>query len=254
MLALPLLALTLASPQPTSTSTITLDSPRAVVQVDSGNLKGEPLRLSWSPDGSELYLMSADRDKVGNIRSSRGFIIALAKGSLKSVDQEPDWASKYWAWKAGQSSPAAPAFRITVSQDQRSVRSVAAPTGGALARGGTADPAGGTTITDAASAASTMQVEHVYTLKARGEIIGEWVNQSVVPGLNFGWAPPPRQLLVFARLDGGPLVALDNQGRRTQLQGADKALLPAFSDDGTKLAWLERTDKKHYALTIANVK
>jgi hypothetical protein len=254
MMAALLVVLTLAlAVQSASSNAIALQTPESVTEIDSGKIKGEPLRLSWSPDGSELYLMSAERDRAGNIKSTHGFLVTLAKKSLKGVGEEPGWASKYWTWNAAQKSPAAPAFRISVSQEQRTVRSVASPTGGALARGGTADPLGGTTMTDAATAASTSQIETVYTLKAKGDVIGEWVNEAVVPGLTFGWAPAPRHLLVYAKPDGGPLMTLDDQGNKAELSGTDKALLPAFSEDGSRLAWLERQDKKHYVLMVAAV-
>ncbi len=253
MIAELFVALTLAPAQPAASTSITLAPPQSVVDIDTGKIKGEPLRLSWSPDRAELFLMSAERAKDGSVKPSKMFLIAVAKKSIKGIDQEPEWASKYWTWKSGQASPAAPAFRISVAQDQRTVRAVAAPTGGALARGGSADPLGGTTITDAASAANTSQVEQVFTLKVKNEIIGEWINQPVVPGTNFSWAPAPRRLLIYARPEGGPLMALDDAGGRVELSGARNAILPAVSDDGTSIAWLEKLDKKHYELVIAGV-
>jgi hypothetical protein len=249
-----LLALTIAPAQPAAPGGITLDAPQSVAQIDTGKIKGDPLRLSWSPDSAELFLMSADRDRMGNIKGTHGYLIKVADKSIKSIDQEPDWSSKYWSWKSGQVSPAAPAFRITVEQGERTVRAVSAPTGGALARGGTADPTAGTTMGDIASAANTAQTERVVTLKAKGEPIGEWVNQPVVPGVSFSWAPAPRHLLVYTKPDGGSLMTLDDQGHKGELQGAKDAVLPAFSEDGAKLAWLEKKDKKHYELTIAGVK
>lgn len=248
-----LVALGLAPGQPASSQAVALGPPQRVLSIDTGKIKGEPLRLAWSPDGAVLFLMSAGRDHAGGVRPSRLFLVTIAKASLEGIDQEPEWASKYWMWKSAQASPAAPAFRIEVSRDRRTVRSVAAPTGGVLARGGTADPMGGTTVSDAATAASTAQIEQVYTLKVRDEEIGEWVNEAVVPGTNFSWAPAPRRLLTWARPEGGPLMAIDDQGRKTELAGAKNAVLPAFSDDGARLAWLERRDKKHYELMIAPV-
>ncbi|MGE5244913.1 MAG: hypothetical protein ACM3SQ_11860 [Betaproteobacteria bacterium] len=253
MIAAFLIALTMAPGQAAASGAVGLGQAQSVMEIDSSKIKGEPLRLAWSPDGTELFLMSAERDRTGSLRPSKIFLVSLAKKSLKGIDEEPAWASKYWTWKSAQISPAAPDFRISVAQDQRTVRSVAAPTGGALARGGTADPMAGTTVSDAATAASTAQIEQVYTLKVKGDVIGEWVNQPVVPGINFGWAPAPRRLMVYAKPDGGPLMTLDDHGNKTELAGAKNAVLPAFSEDGTRLAWLEKRDKKHYDLMIAAV-
>ena len=141
-----------------------------------------------------------------------------------------------------------------MKQDQRTLRSVAAPTGGALARGGTANPTAGTSLGDVASAADTSQTETVFTLHIKGDEIGEWVNAAVVPGATFSWAPAPRHMLVFAKNGGGPLMTLDDQGHKAELAGAKNAFLPAWSDDGTTIAWMEKKDKKRYDVTIAGVK
>ena len=108
-----------------------------------GKLKGEPWRLAWSPDAKEMYLQTVERDGHGAIKSTKHYLIALESKSVKSADQEPAWASKYWLWKSGQASPGAAAFKIKVEQRQETVRSTASPTGGDLARGGIAGPHGG---------------------------------------------------------------------------------------------------------------
>ena len=250
-LATLLFALTVAqAPAPS----ISLDAPQVIVTIDTGKMKGEPWRLAWSPDLAQLYVETADRDISGNPKSTKGAIITLANKSMKNVGQPPDWAVKYWTWKSAQASPAAPAFKIDVKQEQRTVRAVAAPTGGALARGGTADPTSGTSLGDVASAADTAQVENVFTLRIKGDALGEWINAAVVPGANFSWAPAPRHMIVYAKNGGGPLMTLDDQGHKAELSGAKNAVLPAWSDDGTKIAWMEKKDKKHYDVTIAAVK
>ncbi len=96
-------------------------------------------------------------------------------------------------------------------------------------------------------------MQQVYTLKIKGETIGAWEGEPVMPGVNFSWAPSPLRLLVFAKREGGPLVVVDESGRKQELKGAKAALLPAWSSDGTRVAWLERKDKKRLELTIADV-
>ena len=44
---------------------VTLTAPQAIVEVDTGKLKGDPGMLAWSPDGTELYLEMVDRDRRG---------------------------------------------------------------------------------------------------------------------------------------------------------------------------------------------
>jgi hypothetical protein len=232
---------------------VSLEAPQIVVDIDIGKLKGEPWRLAWSPDGSQIYVETIERDGSGKVKAAHGAVITVAAKSMKNVDQAPAWVAKYWLWKSGQASPAAPAFRIAVDQRQETVRTTAAPTGGALARGGTADPTGGSSLGDVASAANTAQQQTIFDLKVKGELIGEWINEAVVPGVNYSWAPAPSHLLAYARKGGGPLIVLDDQAHKQALSGAREAVLPAWSENGSQLAWLEKKDKKHYDLTIAGV-
>ena len=71
--------------------------------------------------------------------------------------------------------------------------------------------------------------------------------------LNFGWAPAPSHLIAYARRDGGPIIVLDDEGHKQELTGAKSAVLPAWADDGTKLAWLEKKDRKKFDVMIAAV-
>jgi hypothetical protein len=232
---------------------VSLGIPESVAQVDTGKMKGEPWRLAWSPDGLQLYVETVDRDGNGNMRSTHGALITLASKSMKNVDQAPAWVSKYWQWKSAQASPAAPAFKIAVDQRQETTRATSAPTGGALARGGTADPGAGTSIGDVASAANTAQQQTIFDLKVQSEIIGEWINEAVVPGVNYSWAPAPHHLIAYAKKGGGPLMLLDDQAHKQTLSGAKEAVLPAWSDSGAQLAWLEKKDKKHYDVMTAAI-
>ena len=51
----------------------------------------------------------------------------------------------------------------------------------------------------------------------------------------------------------GPIMLLDDQGHKQELTGAKDATLPAWSDDGAHMAWIERQDRRHLAVTIADV-
>lgn len=238
---------------------VSLELPTRLLEIDTSKLKGDPWRLAWSPDGTQLYFEAADRDIRGTVKSVKGVLVTIADKSMKNLDQAPAWVAKYWLWKADRASPAAPAFKITAEEREEIVRAVAAPTGGALAKGGTADPTAGTSLGDAAAAANSAQVKRIFALKVKGEgrgpseLIGEWVNEAVAPGVNFGWAPAPRHLIAYAKRDGGPLVLLDDQGHKQEVAGTRNVVLPAFSDEGAKLAWLEKKDKKHYDLIVAGV-
>lgn len=231
-------------------ATITLSAPQAILESD--RFKGELARLAWSEDGSEFYVQTVERDKTGAVKAMHHYLVATAAKSVKDVDQEPPWAAKYWQWKAAQASPAAASFRIEVSERTETKRAVSAPTGGELARGGTPDPTAGTTLSDMADAANSSQKLHIYALKVKTETIGEWINAGVTPGTNFSWAPAPLQFLAFTKRDGGPIVILDAAGVKQELPGTKSALLPAWSGDGKRMAWLERKGKK-LQLTLAEI-
>jgi len=232
---------------------LSLAPPQVIADIDAGKLKGDFARLAWSPDGSEFYVQTVERDGRGAVRAAHHYVASAASKALKSVDQEPAWASKYWSWKSDRASPAAATFSIAASQRQETVRSVNAPSGGVMAKGGVADPTSGSTVADVASAAENMQQKTIWTLKVKNETIGEWVNEPVTPGVNFTWAPAPLRFLAFAKRDGGPIVVVDDAGRKQELQGPKSALLPAWSDDGKRIAWLERRDKKRVVLMTAEL-
>jgi hypothetical protein len=254
MLSLVLAACLQAAAPPADARQVTLAAPQPIAELDLGKMKGDVARLSWSPDGSQFYVQTVERDRAGNVKATHHFLVPAAGAPATSVDREPDWASTYWTWKAAQTSPATRSFSIAVDGPRRETRrSTAAPTGGVLARGGSSSPNGGTTVEEVASAADQTQVQVIYALKVGEITLGEWANEAVTPGVNFSWAPAPLRLLAFTRRDGGPIVVLDDAGRRQELTGAKAASFPAWSSDGKRIAWLERKDKKKFQLTVAGI-
>ena len=233
----------------------TLAPPTAIVEIDTARLKGEPGMLAWSPDGQALYLQMIERDRKGAIASTKHYLIAIAEKTTKDADGQPAWAGKYWAWKSAPASPAAAAFTIVPAERQEVKRAVA-PVGD-LAKGGGSGGDGrgmtGSSVGEAISAAAAAQTLHIWSLAINGETIGEWVNEAVTPGSTFSWAPAPAHLIVFARRDGGPLTLLDDKGRKQPLTGAKSAAFPAWSEDGMRIAWLEKKERRKYDLMIAGV-
>ncbi len=253
MLSLVLAACLQAAAPTADARQVTLAAPQPIADLDLGKLKGDLARLAWSDDGSQFYVQTVERDRGGNVKTTHHFVVSNG-GAPAGVDREPPWAATYWNWKAGQASPASRTFGIDVEGPRRETkRSMAAPTGGTMARGGIADPASGTTAADVAAAADQTQVLMIYALKVKNETLGEWVNEAVMPGVNFAWAPAPLRLLAFTKREGGPIVVLDEAGHKQELTGAKAAIFPAWSADGKRIAWLERRDKKKYQLTVAGI-
>ncbi|HEV8348525.1 MAG TPA: hypothetical protein VGQ16_18240 [Vicinamibacterales bacterium] len=241
-----------SAPNAADAPRVALSPVRTVLEIESGKLKGEPWRLAWSPDGTQLYLQTIERDKAGNPSGARHFLVTLDSAKLNGTDGEPAWAADYWRWKSAQAPPGTPGDRIAVDHRTETIRSVAAPMGGALARGGAADPSAGTTIGDAVGAALQAQTASIYTLRWHGEVLGEWTNTPVIPGLTFGWAPADRMALAFSNKDGR-LVLLDVRGGKKIVPDTRQSLLPAWSNDGLRIAYLEKPDKKKYTLNLVDV-
>jgi hypothetical protein len=232
-----------------------LVSPAAVVEIDTSKLKGEPGMLAWAPDGASLYLQMNEHDRKGAVTATRHYLIAIAEQKTSSVDTQPAWVGKYWAWKAAPESPATPAFKIV--PDERIETKTAVSPVGDLAKGGGSPGDGrsmpGTSAAEAVAAQASSQKIHIWSLKIKGETIGEWANEGVTPGMNFSWAPAPAHLIVYAKREGGPLFLLDDNGRKQPLTGAKAAIFPAWSDDGAKIAWLEKKDRRKYDVIIAGI-
>ena len=104
-----------------------------------------------------------------------------------------------------------------------------------------------------AGASLKSQIQTVYTLRVKGESLGEWINEAVVPGVNFGWAPAPAALLAYTKRTGGPIVVLDEQGHKQELSGPKDAIVPAWSENGARMAWVERVDRKKLNVMVADI-
>ena len=217
-------------------------------------LKGEPTRLSWSTDGTQLAIQTSERDDKGMTKNPRFYLIAASDGKLSNAQASPDWADKYWAWKSNQYTPWQPSLGIDVKSDQKNVSSTSAPMGGALAKGGTSgDPnGGGTTADEVTSHRLNTQTLTVVTLTLMGETVGYFEGVQFIPGYTFGWAPKELAAIVYVN-QSGHLAVMDKDGKKQEVDGTRNVLLPAWSVDGTKVAFLQKTGKNKYDVYVAAV-
>jgi hypothetical protein len=244
----------LAAQSASNAGALKFGEPADLAQIDGNKIKGQPSRLAWSPDGSELYLQMLEGEFGKPNPKLSHHVITIASGDRKKVDAEPEWAPEYWTAKSGQSSPDSAAFKIELKSEAQTQNTVSTPMGGALARGGGVGPDGGTAgAGDALSAAYNRQTVPVNTMLLHGEIIGEFVNAVIVPGLTFGWGPKGSSMIAYAAHNTGRIVVMDRSGTKQEIAGSKDALLPAWSPDGMRLAWLQRDGKKKYQLKIASV-
>jgi hypothetical protein len=224
-------------------------------ELGKNGVSGSRVRqLAWSPDGKELYLMTYEPKPDASIKQAFHYLIPIAGGRPNRVEAPPAWAATYWSWKSDRSAPGEPSLKIEVSEEKkRAETGVALPAGGEMARGGTADPATGLSSESALNAARGMENNNVYTLRLKGEVIGEWINHPIVPGLTFGWGPLESGLIAFAEKSSGSLVIMDKTGKKQKVAGTKGVVLPAWSDDGAKIAYLEGRGRNKYAVIIAAV-
>ena len=256
------LAFLLPAAEPADASRLSLSAPATVVEVDTGKLKGEPWRLAWSPDRTEIYLQTVERDRYGNTKAKHYLISAEGK-NLKEAKAEPPWASRYWAWKSAPSAPQNGTVKIDVETRQQTANPTGGPVrggdiagmGATAASGGGPGPGAGGMGEGAGTVmrgAYANQSVRTTTLKLKGEVIGEWVNEPMAPGLTFGWSPADLSAIAYRTRDG-ELALMDLEGRKQGVEGTADVILPAWSDDGRALAYLQRKDRRKFLLQVLEV-
>ncbi len=249
---------------PLRVANVRVSEPTVIAGLDMDKLKGQPFRLAWSPDGSQLYVQTlegsfADANAGKPTAKLRHYLFASTPGaSKKDLQGPPDWFAAYWTAKNGQTAPGAPSLAIDVKGEQRKQSTTSAPTGGDLAKGGVDGASGtsagaGTSAGDVASAAYASQTQRVNVMVYKGQRIGEFVNSVIVPGLTYGWGPSGTNVIAFAAPKDGKVIIMDDQAKTLEIDGTKDALLPAWSPDGTRLVWLQKDGKKKYQLYSATI-
>jgi hypothetical protein len=240
-----------AQPAAIDTAQLTLSAPTAIVEIDGGKLKGSPIRLSWGDN--TFFLRSASSDKFGN-ELGRNYLIPAAGGALVVTDEEPPWALIYWGWKAGGAAPGVADLRFEVERQEKNKTTTGSTgqdfggAGGGTANPNRSDPSQSQISKDLGS----MQRIVTTTVRLKGQVIFEVQNKPIMPGLMFSWAPAPLGALAYAD-DKGRLVIMDRLGHKIEVPGTSGVVLPAWSPDGKRIAYLQKKEKKKYALTVVEV-
>ena len=231
---------------PLDCSRVVVSAPRKVAEIDAGTAKGDLVALAWSGDGSAFYLRSAEYDRFRNERAHH-FLLDPATGKLTPADTSPSWASSYWMWKSGSVAPGVPDMKLDMETQQKMVTAVGTVSDGGASQS-RADPYRPQVAADIASAQQVATV----TIRLKGTVIVEAVNKSVQPGSTWGWAPAPIGGLAFA--NGKKRLALiDRNGRTIEVAGTADVMLPAWSPDGKRIAFVQKTDKKKYVINVVEV-
>ena len=249
---------------PLRVSALKIAEPVRVAELDMDKLKGQPYRMAWSPDGTQLYVQTLEGNindvATGKVQPKlRHYLFSTEPGSAKKdAPGQPDWVAEYWNAKYGQYAPGSTALKIDVKEERRTERATNAPVGGDLAKGGVSGGGGtsagpGTSAGDVSAANAASQILNVRTMTYKGEKIGEFVNTVIVPGLTYGWGPKGSNIIAFSALKSGKVVILDEQGGKLEIDGSKDAVLPAWSPDAKRLAWLQKDGRKKFQLYIAPV-
>lgn len=249
LLALALL-LVPQSTSPLSVSSITV-TPKTVAEFEMSRLKGDIRRIAWNPDNTQLYIQTAELRADAQPKALHHYLVDPATGSLKNADAEPAWAASYWEWKSWKSAPGNDALMIELSEEQRKATATAMPMGGDYARGGTGGDAMGTSVESVSAAAQQLQSGTARIMKLKGQTVGEWMNQPIVPGQSFGWGPAGTGIIAYAEPNNRALFVMDAKGTKQKIDDTRGVYSPSFSNDAKQLAWLEVRGKKAVLVVAA---
>lgn len=249
LIAMPELVL---AQQPVHVSTLDISAPAPLGSIDLSDVKGTPSRLSWSPDASQLYFQTLEGGFGKPDATLRHYLFSVSTGARTTLDAEPDWAAAYWTAKSWKMSPDPQPLEIELKSERRLERTTSVPRGGDLARGGTSTGMG-SSAEEGVKAVNSVQTVHSNSMWLHGQLIGLFENSVIVPGLTFGWGPAGSRLIAFAAQKSGRIVVMDGERRRKNVPQSKDGLLPAWSPDGTRLAWLQKSGRRQFLLQISRI-
>lgn len=218
---------------------INLSAPVTWTELNEDALKGRPAELAWSDDDSTLYLEVVDGTTAGAL-AYRHYLIK--KGAAPAtVPAPPAWAEAYWKWKSAKTFFGDPLMTIDLDTS-REVLDNPRDRNTAYLNSERKAPA-------TLDSKTVGAVRVVNRLVFKRHIIGEFVDEGVFPGYTFSWSPESLRLIAF-RSPSGRLTIM-NAEAETEIAGDGKDVwLPAWSESGEQIAYLERTGRKRFTVRV----
>ena len=242
--------LTAQAPQkPADPTKLTITGPSTLRDLGGAGVRGVATRLAWSPDGEWLYLRVSKFDRWSN--ETVRHVLAEVRGSrVQDLGDEPAWLPRYWNVKSALTSPVVATWRIKIDTREDQVRTTNVPREGNVGQHG--DPGAGLdeTVRKAANSSQRTQFED-YVLN--GRVIASAVNDHVSPGRTFAWAPPPLALMAFVDAKG-KLQLMNQAGTLREVKGAKKPSLPAWSEDGRRLAFVQSSAMSNCVVKVVDIR
>jgi hypothetical protein len=213
---------------------LAISAPVTIRDIDLKGARGVPTRMAWSPDDTWIYVRLSTFDRWSN-ETVRHMLVEVAGAGIETLSDEPGWLPRYWNTKSAMTSPVAASWRITIDTRQETVRTANVPREGNIGMHG--DPTAGLDETVKNAALSSQQASF-QNYRLSGHVVAASVNGQIVPGRSYAWATAGLPLIAFVN-EKGRLIVMNRNGRMREVKGPKKPLLPAWSESGQRLAWVQ---------------
>lgn len=229
---------------------LAISAPATIRDLDIKGVRGVPTRMAWSPDNLWLYIRVSTFDRWSN-ETVRHLLVETAGKRVETLAEEPGWLPRYWNLKSATTSPVIPTWRIKVDAREELLRTTNVPREGNIGQH-TADPSAGMDEVARKAAFSSQKTTYEQYL-LNGHVIAAATNGHVAPGRAFAWAPAPLALIAYVS-EKGRLVVMNHAGQTRDVKGPKKPLLPAWSEDGRRIAFIQQSGSGTYTVKVVEIR